>query len=182
MAFIEPMHRNKPNITYLLAAGMKTCSWLAPHKWLSKMVNERRVWFPEKNSLWAKQQCGCTANRSTIDHLVPLETFIRGALIQNGHLVAVFFDFEKSFWYHWEVWYSPRFAWHGLARLLAHFYLHFFNVIKLWSSFRNSCVWKKNPPGGRCSAGCYLVSHVIECQNQLACTQRPTKLLWRKVF
>ena len=45
----------------------------------------------------AKQQYGYRANRSTVDHLVRLETFIRDAFIQNQHLVAVFFDLQKAY-------------------------------------------------------------------------------------
>ena len=36
------------------------------------MVNERLVWYLEKNGLLAKQQCGYRSNRSTVDHLVRL--------------------------------------------------------------------------------------------------------------
>ena len=61
------------------------------------MVNERLVWCLEKNGLLAKQQCGYRANRSTVDHLIRLETFIRDAFIQNQHLVAVFFDLQKAY-------------------------------------------------------------------------------------
>ena len=49
------------------------------------MVNERLVWYLEKNGLLAKQQCGYPANRYTVDHLICLETFIRDAFIQNQH-------------------------------------------------------------------------------------------------
>ena len=59
------------------------------------MVNERLVWYLEKYGLLAKQQCGYRSNRSTVDHLVHLETFIRDAFIHNQHLVAVFFDLQK---------------------------------------------------------------------------------------
>ena len=61
------------------------------------MVNERLVWYLEKNGLLAKQQCGYRANRSTVDHLIRLETFIRDAFIQNQHLVAVFFVLQKAY-------------------------------------------------------------------------------------
>ena len=66
-------------------------------KTVERMVNERLVWYLEKNGLLAKQQCGYRANRSTVDHLVRLETFIRDAFIQNQHLVAVFFDLQKAY-------------------------------------------------------------------------------------
>ena len=61
------------------------------------MVNERLVWYLENNGLLVKQQCGNRSNRSTVDHLVRLETFIRDAFIQNQHLVAVFFDLQKVY-------------------------------------------------------------------------------------
>ena len=61
------------------------------------MVNERLVWYLENNGLLAKQQCDYRSNRSTVDHLVRLETFIRDAFIHNQHLVAVFFDLQKAY-------------------------------------------------------------------------------------
>ena len=61
------------------------------------MVNERLVWYLENNGLLAKQQYGCRSNRSTDDHLVSLETFIRDAFFQYQHLVAVFVDLQKAY-------------------------------------------------------------------------------------
>ena len=66
-------------------------------KTVERMVNERLVWYLEKNGLLAKQQCGYRANRSTVDHLIRLETLIRDAFIQNQHLVAVFIDLQKAY-------------------------------------------------------------------------------------
>ena len=66
-------------------------------KTVERMVNERLVWYLEKNGLLAKQQCGYRSNRSTVFHLVRLETFIRNAFIHNQHLVSVFFDLQKAY-------------------------------------------------------------------------------------
>ena len=66
-------------------------------KTVERMINERLVWYLEKNGLLAKQQCGYRSNRSTVDHLVRLETFIRDAFIHNQHLVAVYFDLQKAY-------------------------------------------------------------------------------------
>ena len=66
-------------------------------KTVERMVNEHLVWYLEKNGLLAKQQCGYRSNRSTVDHLVRLETFVRDAFIHNQHLVAVFFDLQKAY-------------------------------------------------------------------------------------
>ena len=59
-------------------------------KTVERMVNERLVWYLKKNGLLAKQQCGYRSNRSTVDHLVRLETFIRDAFIHNQHLLLLF--------------------------------------------------------------------------------------------
>ena len=66
-------------------------------KTVERMVNERLIWYLEKHGLLAKEQCGYRGNRSTIDHLVRLETFIRDAFVNNQHLVAVFFDLQKAY-------------------------------------------------------------------------------------
>ena len=44
-----------------------------------------------KRMVYWLNKCGYRSNRSTVDHLVRLETFIRDAFIHNQHLVAVFF-------------------------------------------------------------------------------------------
>ena len=66
-------------------------------KLMEKMVNKRLVWWLEKNNKLSKYQCGFRKNRSTLDQLVRLETFIRNAFINKEHVVAVFFDLEKAF-------------------------------------------------------------------------------------
>ena len=66
------------------------------------MVNKRLVWFIESNNLYTNSQCGFRSQRSTMDHVVRLETSIREANIQRQHLIAVFFDLEKVYetsWY-----------------------------------------------------------------------------------
>ena len=51
----------------------------------------------ETSKLLSNFQCGFRKNRSTIDHLVRLERFIREAFANKEHLVAIFFDLEKAF-------------------------------------------------------------------------------------
>ena len=60
-------------------------------KVVERMVNERLVWFLDKNNILSRQQCGFRKNRSTVDHLIRLETFIRDAFRHREHVVAVFF-------------------------------------------------------------------------------------------
>lgn len=66
-------------------------------KVVERMVNERLIWYLEKNKILNRQQCGFRKNRSTVDHLVRLETFIRDAFRHKEHVVAVFFDLEKAY-------------------------------------------------------------------------------------
>ena len=66
-------------------------------KTLERMINERLVWYLEKNNIITEFQSGFRHQRSTNDHLVRIETFIREAFIKKEHLVAVFFDLEKAY-------------------------------------------------------------------------------------
>ena len=106
------------------------------------MVNERLVWYLEKNGLLAKQQCGYRANRSTVDHLVRLETFIHDVFIQNQHLVAVFFDLQKAYdatWKHGILQYLHDM---GLGGNLPIFIGNFSSDRIFSSSLRNNCLIK----------------------------------------
>ena len=66
-------------------------------KVVERMVNNRLVWLLERNKLITRLQCGLSKQRSTTDHLVRLESFIREAFIQLQHAVAVFFYLEKPY-------------------------------------------------------------------------------------
>ena len=66
-------------------------------KTMERMINERLVWYLESNNLISKEQCGFRRQRSTADHLIRFETFIREAFLKKEHLVAVFFDLEKAY-------------------------------------------------------------------------------------
>ena len=51
----------------------------------------------ESNGLITNFQCGFRSKRSTVGHLVFLETFVSEAFIKKEHLTAVFFDLEKAY-------------------------------------------------------------------------------------
>ena len=65
-------------------------------KTMEQMINDRLTWFLESNII-TNFQSGFRHQRSTNDHLVRLETFIREAFIKKEHLVSVFFDLEKAY-------------------------------------------------------------------------------------
>ena len=48
-------------------------------KIVERMINDRLVWSLEKNKLLSSVRCGFRKRRSTTDHLVHLETFVRKA-------------------------------------------------------------------------------------------------------
>ena len=60
------------------------------------MINKRLICYLESNNLNTKFQSGFRAEHSTNDNLVRLETSVCDAFIKREHVVAVFFDLEKS--------------------------------------------------------------------------------------
>jgi ribonuclease HI len=66
-------------------------------KTMERMINARLVWFLESNGLISKCQSGFRHGRSTTDHLVRLESFIRDGFVRGHHVVSVFFDLEKAY-------------------------------------------------------------------------------------
>ena len=76
-------------------------------KLIEKLVNKRLAWYLETKHKLSNYQCGFRKTRSTLDHLIRLETFIRQAFIRGEHMVAVFFDLEKAFDTTWK---------HGILR------------------------------------------------------------------
>jgi len=53
-------------------------------KVMERMINNRLVWFIERNKLITPLQCGFRKQRSTTDHLVRLESFIREAFYSTS--------------------------------------------------------------------------------------------------
>ena len=57
-------------------------------KTMERMVNARLVWLLESEHLISDFQSGFRRGRSTLDHLVSLESFVREAFIKKEHAVA----------------------------------------------------------------------------------------------
>ena len=66
-------------------------------KIIEKMVNTILIQYLENNKVLAHTQCGFRKTRSTLDHLVRLDTYIRKGFTQNQDVVAGFFDLEKAY-------------------------------------------------------------------------------------
>ena len=71
-------------------------------KLVERMVNNRLIWFLEKNNLLSDWQSGARKNRSTLDQLIRLDTYVREALARRQHCVSVFFDIEKAYDTSWK--------------------------------------------------------------------------------
>ncbi|KAM7289686.1 reverse transcriptase domain-containing protein [Ixodes scapularis] len=61
------------------------------------MINRRLMYFLEHGKVLDKFQCGYRSSRSTVDHLVRLETVVREAFVHGQHCLSVFFDLEKAY-------------------------------------------------------------------------------------
>ena len=73
-------------------------------KTMARMINDRLTWFLEANNIHVitDYQSSFRRQRSTNDHLIRLETFIRETFIKKEHLVIVFFDLEKVYNTKWK--------------------------------------------------------------------------------
>ena len=56
------------------------------------MINDRLVWYLENNDILTDIQCGFRKHRSTIDHLVRLDSFIRDAFLKVAYNSGPFFE------------------------------------------------------------------------------------------
>lgn len=61
------------------------------------MINDRLTWYLEKKQINYKYPIWVPENRSAINQLVQLETFIQNAFIKKEHLTAIFFDLIKAY-------------------------------------------------------------------------------------
>ena len=66
-------------------------------KVLERMINARLIWYLEKYRILDRSQCGFRKHRSTTDHLVSLERYLRDAFTQRQQAVGLFFDLEKAY-------------------------------------------------------------------------------------
>ena len=76
-------------------------------KTMERMVNNRLTWYLESNNLLNPYQSGFRQGRSTTDHLVRLESYIKEGFAQKEHVLGVFFDLEKAYDTTWK---------HGILR------------------------------------------------------------------
>ena len=71
-------------------------------KVLERMINTPLIWFLEKYRILDRSQCGFRKHRSTNDHPVSLERYLREAFAQRQQAVGLFFDLEKAYETTWQ--------------------------------------------------------------------------------
>ena len=66
-------------------------------KLLERMVAKRLSWLVERHQLISQNQCGFRQNRTTMDHIIRLETDIRKSFRQRQTTTAVFLDIKRAY-------------------------------------------------------------------------------------
>ena len=61
------------------------------------------MWILESKGLLASEQCGFKKTRSTADHLVRFDSYIRDAFAKKEDVIAIFFDMEKAYDTKWKL-------------------------------------------------------------------------------
>ena len=63
---------------------------------MERKINGHHVWFYESSSLITEAKSGFQKTRSTMDHLVRFETFVREGFLNGEHVVSLIFDLKKA--------------------------------------------------------------------------------------
>lgn len=66
-------------------------------KVFEKMISVRFTWHLESSGILNSKQCGFRKGRSTVDHLISLDTSVRSAFKKRRHVGAIFFDVMAAY-------------------------------------------------------------------------------------
>ena len=72
------------------------------YKVLDTIINNRLIWFLEKNNLLNKCQSGGRRGRNTMDHVCSISTEIQEAFANQKYHVTIFLDFENAYDKSWK--------------------------------------------------------------------------------
>jgi len=121
-------------------------------KTLERMINNRLLDYLDTVPGFGSIQAGGRRNRSTIDHLVRLESTIRKAFVNNEHIVSIFFDLEKAYdttWRHGILTDLHRLGMRGrLPTIIAEFLKQRFFRVKVDDTFSTRKIQENGIPQG----------------------------------
>ena len=66
-------------------------------KLMERMVARRLTWFLEHNDLLSNYQCAFREGRSTIDHIIRLESAVRRGFFYHRYTLAIFLDLKNAY-------------------------------------------------------------------------------------
>ena len=75
-------------------------------KMMERRINTRLMWSLESQGLLSEKQCSFRKNRSTLDHLICFETFIRNAFVKKETRLNHFLWPWESLWHNVEAQHS----------------------------------------------------------------------------
>ena len=151
-AIVVPIHKpgkNHSNSSNYRPIALTSCIC----KLLERMINKRLMDFMEMNRLFSSVQCGCRRKKSTLDHLVRMESAVRNAFVLSEHQVSIFFDMEKTYDMTWRFGIMRDLLDLGLRGLLPKYigeYLKERFAVKVQNHFSNIYPQKKWRATRRC--------------------------------
>ena len=153
-------------------------------KVLERMINTRLIWYLEKSGILDKSQCGLRKHRSTTNHLVSLERYLRDAFAQRQQAVCLFFDLEKAYETTWQYGIIRDLHRIGLRGRLPVFVSEYFRDRQIQVRIGTTLWWIQ--PRGGCSnwwcPGCDMLwtedqwTALLHCQGHFQST-----ICWRPV-
>lgn len=96
-------------------------------KVMERMVNNRLVWYLEKNGKLSTHQYGFRRNRSTMDNMQVLEDAVLRAFNQKSHITCIFLDLEKAYERVWRYRILKQLLDWGVEGNIIHFIWNFLN-------------------------------------------------------
>ena len=110
------------------------------------MINTRLIWYLEKYRILNRSQCGFRKHRSTTDHLVSLERYLRDAFAQKQQAIGLFFDLEKAYettWQYGIIWYLHRIGLRARLPVFVSEYLRDRRISQNWDNTLTNSTQRK---------------------------------------
>ena len=133
------------------------------YKILDTIINNRLIWFLEKNLLLNKCQSGGRRGRNTMDHVCTISTEIHEAFATQKYHVSVFLDFENAYDKSWKNHILQQLENFKICGHLPHFIQNFLTNRSIKVTVNNQISNSANlemgvPQGSSLSATLFLIS------------------------